>query len=469
MSEIMRPIPFQQLVQWALEEYKNHGSVFGIRKEKFYRPPAQGGIELLGSRISTPIGPAAGPHAQLAQNILAAYLSGARFMELKTVQTMDGEELRKCVARPCIAAIDEGYNVEWSTELTVAEAREEYVKAWFLCHIFAKEFSIAESADFIFNMSVGYSLEGIKSDKIDSYIEGMKNAAGTGIWESCYDYIAANTGLFSRFSKSDLDAVSPRVSSSITLSTLHGCPREEIEKIASYLITGKGLHTYVKCNPTLLGYDTARSLLDEMGYHYVSFDDHHFKNDLQFGDAVEMLGRLKKTAGERSLGFGVKLTNTFPVRIERNELPGSEMYMSGRSLYPLSINVAKKLTGAFGGSLAISYSGGADFFNLKDILKTGIRPVTLATAVLKPGGYERFFQLAAIAQEALSENQPPKTGGAVIDEKKLDALVEKLPGQARYRREYRQTGARKPVSPFPPRTSLPLFDCYRAPCSDNVL
>ena len=458
MSEIMRPIPFPDLVRWTLGEYRTHGSVFGIRKEKFFRPADSQGVELFGTKIGSPIGPAAGPHTQLAQNILAAYLSGARFMELKTVQTMDGEELRKCVARPCINAVDEGYNVEWSTELTVAEAREEYVKAWFLCHVFAKEFGVAGSHGFIFNMSVGYSLDGIKSPKIDSYIEGMKNAAGTEIWKKCYDYIAANIGLFDRFTANDLDAVSPEVSNSITLSTLHGCPRDEIEKIAAYLITEKKLHTYVKCNPTLLGYDAARGLLDEMGYHYVSFDDHHFKNDLQFDDAVQMLGRLKKIAAERKRSFGVKLTNTFPAGITRNELPGDEMYMSGRALFPLSINVAKKLTGAFRGSLPISYSGGADYFNLKALLQTGIKPVTLATTILKPGGYERFCQLSELAAEIAANK-------GTIDANSLNTLAESLPKQPRYRKEYRQTGSRKPfvLSGF----SIPLFDCAKAPCKDS--
>ena len=177
----MRPIPFPELINWARGEFKNHGSVFGIRKEKFYRPAfsSSGGLELFGKKISSPIGPAAGPNSQLSQNILASYLAGSRFIELKTVQTMDGEELRKAVARPCINATHECYNVEWSTELTVPEAQEEYIKGWFLCHVFGKEFGITEkpeqgSGDIIFNMSAGYSLEGIKSPKIDNYIEGLK-------------------------------------------------------------------------------------------------------------------------------------------------------------------------------------------------------------------------------------------------------------------------------------------------------
>lgn len=127
MSELMRPIQFEKLMKWAFEEYDNHGSIFGIKKEKIYRNKSGTNIEIFGDRISTPIGPAAGPNAQLSQNIITSYLAGSRFVELKTVQKMDGEDLRKCIARPCINAEDEGYNVEWSTELTVPEDRKSVV------------------------------------------------------------------------------------------------------------------------------------------------------------------------------------------------------------------------------------------------------------------------------------------------------------------------------------------------------
>jgi putative selenate reductase len=455
MSEIMRPIPFADLVKWIQGEYRDSGSVFGIRKEKFYKNSGGNKISLFGTAIGSPLGPAAGPNSQLAQNIVAAYLGGSRFIELKTVQIMDGEELRKCVPRPCINMVDEGYNVEWSTELTVPEAFSEYIKAWFLCHVAVKEFGLAENNDFIFNMSVGYSFDGITSPKIDTYIEGMKDASKTETWKSCYDWLSKNISLFVRFSRKDLDAISTAVSPSITLSTLHGCPKEEIEKIASYLIAEKKLHTYIKCNPTLLGYETARDLLDRMGYHYISFDDHHFKDDLQFGDAVSMIERLMALAEKEKTAFGVKITNTFPVDIKQNELPGSEMYMSGRSLYSLSITVAKKLSDAFNGKLPISYSGGADWFNLKAILETGIRPVTVATTILKPGGYERLQQLAELAESAVT----PGWGG--IDTAKLSILAGSLEKQTRYAKQYRHTGLRKSSSP------LPLFDCFKAPCKDG--
>jgi len=169
---------------------------------------------------------------------------------------------------------------------------------------------------------------------------------------------------------------------------MHGCPQDEIEKIVSYLLNEKKINTYLKCNPTLLGYDFVRQIMDDMGYDYIKFDQKQFDADLKFDDAVEMIKRLQGEAAKVDLAFGVKLTNTFPVHIEKNELPGEEMYMSGKSLYPLSINVAAKLAKAFDGKLAMSYSGGADTGNIEKIFNT------VATTLLKPTGYNKVKQLA---------------------------------------------------------------------------
>ncbi|MEG2605405.1 MAG: putative selenate reductase subunit YgfK, partial [Clostridia bacterium] len=99
----------------------------------------QKSLPIFHERVETPFGPAAGPHTQLAQNLVAAYAGGARFFEVKTVQQMDGAQMAACIARPCILAEDEGYNVEWSTELTVAQAHAEYVKAYFAMKLLSRE------------------------------------------------------------------------------------------------------------------------------------------------------------------------------------------------------------------------------------------------------------------------------------------------------------------------------------------
>ena len=111
MSDIMRPMPFAHLMNWILSEYRAQGSVFGV--SKLVRHADGKSLPIFEEKIESPYGPAAGPHTQLAQNIIAAYAAGSRFFEVKTVQVMDGEELSKCVSKPCITAADEYYNCEF--------------------------------------------------------------------------------------------------------------------------------------------------------------------------------------------------------------------------------------------------------------------------------------------------------------------------------------------------------------------
>lgn len=345
MSEKMYPIPFKSLMNWIVTEYAREGEIFGVHTPYYATGKT---LPIFGETIETPFGPAAGPNSQLAQNIIAAYFAGARFFEVKTVQKMDGEELARCVPRPCILAADEGYNQEWSTELEVPQAQNEYIKAWCALKVLSKVYGLGSPDGFVFNMSVGYDLEGIKGEKVNSYIDNMMDASNTAQFKEC---LAVLTELFPE-EKDFIAAISPRVSRSVTVSTLHGCPPQEIERIASYLLTEKGLHTFVKCNPTILGYKTARTILDSMGYDYIVFDEHHFNEDLQWADAVPMFERLQALADSRGLEFGLKLSNTFPVDTTRNELPGTEMYMSGRSLFPLTIEMCSRISRQFNGKCA---------------------------------------------------------------------------------------------------------------------
>lgn len=161
MSDRMTPMPFGQMIRWILKEKKEQGTVFGVYHP--YRAADQYSRQIFGRKLETPVGPAAGPHTQLTQNIAASYYGGSRFFELKTVQILDGEDLP--VNKPCIKADDECYNCEWSTELYVPQAQDEYIKAWFLLSVMAKEFDLGAMDGFQFNMSVGYDLEGIKSER----------------------------------------------------------------------------------------------------------------------------------------------------------------------------------------------------------------------------------------------------------------------------------------------------------------
>ena len=445
MSEKMYPIPFKSLMNWIVTEYAMSGEIFGVHKA--YKANGKS-LPIFGERIETPFGPAAGPNSQLAQNIIASYVAGARFFEVKTVQKMDGAELAACVPRPCILANDEGYNQEWSTELTVPQAMDEYIKAWCALKVLSKVYGLGDPNGFVFNMSVGYDLEGIKGEKVNTYLEGMMDANKTAIFGECKAVLKEMFPEESGF----IDAISPRVSGSVTVSTLHGCPPDEIERIASYLISEKHLHTFVKCNPTILGYETARKTLDSMGYDYIVFDEHHFNEDLQWADAVPMFERLQALADKNGLEFGLKLSNTFPVDTTRGELPNDEMYMSGRSLFPLTIEMCHRISRQFKGRMRISFAGGAEYFNCDRLFAAGIWPITVATTILKPGGYNRLLQMVEKVQDM------PYRAFSGTD---TEAICEM---SAASHTDYHHV---KPIKPLPKRKSeknVPWIDCFSAPC-----
>lgn len=460
MSDRMRPVPLENLLDRIIGELRAQGSIFGIKQEQFYQDKRSKKIKVFNQEASTPLGPAAGPHTQLSQNIITSYLTGARFIELKTVQILDSLEVEK----PCIDARDEGYNVEWSTEFTLPKAFDEYLKAWFILHLIeALNEGKAVEPSFIFNMSVGYNLEGIKSEKMQKFISSMTDASGDKKFNE-YKEIIKN-----KFSKgyldgtrwegkeeiaiAELDKISACISPSVTLSTMHGCPPQEIEAICSYMLKEKGFDTFVKLNPTLLGYDKVREVLDNLGYTYLHLKRESFEHDLQYPDAVSMLHRLVDLSKEVGHGFGVKLTNTLGSVNDQNVLPGEEMYMSGRALLPISTNVALLLSKEFDGKLPISYSGGANANTVKDLFESGIHPITVATDMLKPGGYTRLTQMVNICNASDGYDKER------IDIERLSTLVEKAQRPSSFVDKEARGYERAKVE-----SKLPLTDCFVAPC-----
>ena len=455
MSEIMKIMPFKNLMEWIIDENHSRKSIFGVKK--YYKADVRKGFNIYKEHIETPIGPAAGPNSQLAQNIISSYIAGARFFELKTVQEMTGADMVKCVNKPCIKADDECYNCEWSTELYMDEAIQEYIKAWVILHFVSKEFSLGSPDGFVFNMSVGYNLDNIKKKDTDRFIECMKNAEIHPIFEECKEYLKEHINEYDKFTLDDIDKIPSRVCDSVTESTLHGCPPAEIERIAMYLMKEKGLNTFIKCNPTLLGYENARKILNDMGYTYVAFTDSHFLTDLQWNDAIVMLKRLMAYAESVGLTFGVKLTNTFPVDVTKNELPSNEMYMSGKSLFALSIKVAEMLSKEFNGKLKIAYSGGADYFNIDKLIDAGIWPVTVATTILKPGGYDRFYQMA----EKIMKNVNGMVSFTNVDVKKVNDISENCKNDKHLVKKSLRFKQNKI------KAKNPFLDCFMAPCSNT--
>ncbi len=386
MSDRFHPVSMEQLTHSVFTELRENKTLFGFPRDAFFVPQEDDLFRSTryGQLLETPFGVAAGPHTQLARNIIAAWTCGARFIELKTVQTLD--ELN--VPKPCIDMEDEGYNVEWSQELKIHQSIDEYIKAWVLLHALHIELGFpGVRPGVIFNLSVGYNLAGIMNENVQWFLKKTQD---------CSAEIAKYVDIVAKYLPAIRDVNIPgKLSDNITLSTMHGCPPHEIEKIAAYLIKEWGFHTTVKLNPTLLGKERVREILNEdLGFEDTIVPDEAFGHDLKYPDAVPMLTRLQALAKECNVDFAVKLTNTLEVQNHRNVFSKDEkmMYMSGRALHAISTNLAAKLSTEFDGKLEISYAGGADAFNVPDLLRCGFNTVTVSSDLLKPGGYLRMVQ-----------------------------------------------------------------------------
>ncbi len=460
MGDKMRLIPFAELLERIFEEYRTSGSIFDIPESSWFRKTGSREINIFGESCATALGPAAGPHTQLAGNIFSSYLTGSRFIELKTVQILDALEIEK----PCIDAADEGYNTEWSTELALEEAWREYARAWVLLHLADYLFDLNDGfkgRSFIFNMSVGYDMAGIKTEPMQRYIARMKDSSAEPLlneWirevQDLVPGLIAGTSLEAKAEGLANFTVPGEICRSVTLSTMHGCPPDEIEAICAYMLSEQKFDTYVKLNPTLLGFDTVKEILSGLGYGYVELNRESFSHDLQYNRALSILNNLRDLSEKEGRRFGVKLTNTLANRNIRGVLPGDEMYLSGRALFPLSITLAARLSEEFDGTLPISYSGGVTANNAEALFKTGIRPVTLATDLLKPGGYLRQGQIAELL-DGLDDADWKRNS---IDVQSLSNLAGASRKDRTLHKDFR--GSDEVRNPG----DLPLTDCYVAPC-----
>ncbi len=454
MSKDFYVIPFERMFEMMLQQV-DAGEFMGIQSGLFARKLNEK-LETtrFGQQLASPIGVAAGPHSQLSQNIVAAWLCGARYIELKTVQTLD--ELN--VSKPCIDMQDEGYNCEWSQELKIHESFNQYLDAWIMIHVLNHKLYNQQNpgAGAIFNMSVGYNLEGILKDNVQWFFSKMENCEA--------ELQAKIDSVKHLYPAIDRLNIPSQISDNITLSTMHGCPPDEIENIGLYLIRDKKLHTTIKLNPTLLGAEMLREILnDKLGFKTV-VPDEAFAHDLKYNDALSIIRNLQQAATESGVFFGLKLTNTLESMNIKGIFPENEKmnYMSGRALHSISVHLAEKLQSEFDGLLDVSFSAGADAFNISDLLSCGLSPVTVSSDILKPGGYGRLSQYIEKIEEALSSSTVENLSAFICapNQERVGRLqkyaAQTLDNEA-YRKHIREPSIKT-------SRKLGLFDCIHAPC-----
>jgi len=453
------PLSFAHLVGRLKRELDGHSgdkgdTLFTLPRRDWWVPTPGLDVTMrhLAGPAGTSLGPASGPHTQMAQNIVMAWLGGSRFMELKTVQILDELEL----PRPCIHVPHIGYNVEWSQELKIEQSAREYVAAWWLVHLLKGDKGPglwdASSAQTLFDVSLGYDLEGIQTPRMQQFVRDLKDCS---TWlEKLRDELPDDLKAWA-----DID-LPTAVTTSTTLSTFHGCPADQIEAIASYTLEHHGLHTVIKLNPTLLGHDVVRQTLDTLGYDHVVLDKHAFDADLKWDQLMDMLPRLQAKAQKLGLGFGVKFSNTLVCKSEEPPFPRAddgapaEMYLSGPPLHVLACKLADKFSQATGGQFDHSFSAGIDPQNFKDAVAAGLQPITTCSDILKGQGYARLPKylrnlekdMQKLGATSLADYQQKRAGlddTSDAKQKNLSALAESNLSDARYMRSKNEKAPKK--------------------------
>lgn len=389
------PSPLDQLLGRMAHEWQTRKRIFDLPTARFFEvgsgPDLSTGF--MGRAIATPIGPAAGPHSQLAENLVLAWLGGSRLFELKTVQVLDELE----IGRPCIDMETIGFNIEWSQELRIPGSLDEYVKAWMIIEVLRgwdelTPFVGEDPGPHVFDMSVGYDLAGISSPRVAEFIESLTDATP--------HIDRLRTLIPAPFEKWRDHEFPTRIADTVTLSTFHGCPPDEIESICRHLMQRHGLDVIVKLNPTLLGYERVAGIVNgELGHDEIILRRQDFDADLRFDRALELIEGLRRFAAAKGRRFGIKLTNTLVVGNHKGFLPDDPMYLSGPPLHVVSMTLLEELATALPGTLAVgghdgdvqvSFSAGITKDNLPSATGLGLAPVTVCSDLLQPGGYGRL-------------------------------------------------------------------------------
>ena len=436
----LTPMSLPMLLERIEHEWTTRKRIFDLPTARFWKPSPDVDLsfEFLGRPAASPVGPAAGPHSQMAQNIVLSWLGGSRLFELKTVQVLDDLD----IARPCIDMQTIGYNIEWSQELLVHESLEEYVKAWMIIEMLKRWEPIQEfvgrNSDevralepHVFDMSVGYDLAGIQtSEKVAGFIDAMRDATDGDRTTPC-PRLPRTTSARVRSGLPRHRVPVTVISDTVTLSTFHGCPPDEIEQITKHLIDAHDLDVIVKLNPTLLGPGRRRPRIVHVTLGY----------DVRPARPAGLRGRPAVSTG-RSRSFdelqpgspsiaAIGSASSSPTRSSSTTTstgcPIETMYLSGRAAARPRHRRARlarrpRLPGRLhdprprrprrrpwrhdrrAGDIMVSFSAGVDQGEPRcGTIAMGVRPASVCSDLLKPGGYARLAPMLKALTAAVSD------------------------------------------------------------------
>ena len=323
----------------------------------------------------------------------------------------------------------------------------EYVKGWALVHMLASAHGpgLWPGVEASWDLSLGYDLAGIRSPKVRAFVQSLRDA------QPLIEALRAE--LPDRLARWREVEVPADIAHSVTLSTFHGCPAQEIEAIAAQTLDW-GLHTVVKLNPTLHGYRRCRELLDRLGYDFIQLDPRHFEGDLQWSQLADFVPRLKARAAALGLHFGVKFTNTLISASPEAPFSEDTVYTSGAPLHVLAYLLAARFRAEIDPELPITFSAGVNASNFWECVASGLGPVTACSDLLKGGGYARQLRYLRGLEGAMAERGVEDI--AALRASCRELLAERAAGLLEDRRWHREANCR------PPRkidSRLSLLDC----------
>ncbi len=311
-------------------------------------------------------------------------------------------------------------------------------------------------------MSLGYDLAGLRSETVRSFVNGILDAGP--LMDSLRNEIPSSYREFR-----DLHFPT-RISGTVTLSTFHGCPPNEISAMCEYLMRELGLDCTIKFNPTLLGrQETGRLLNDALGYTDIDVPASAFTRDTTWNQAVDIVGHLGEVATETGRRLGVKFSNTLIVENQADFIPetAEEVYLSGPPLHVLAIQLVQKFRNQFDDIYPISFSAGIDRVNFPDAVALGLVPITVCTDLLKKGGYGRLSRYykelarrmdeveASSIEDFILRAYGAEPGGTTTEAKIFNTkhYAEKVLEEPRYRK------SQNSQLPKSVDRKLDLFDC----------
>lgn len=365
--------PFRDLVTRLYREPAAQGTLFELPRQAWYRPGPGGPdltVDFLGARVGNPLGVAAGPRTQMAQNLLLSYVAGGRILEL-------------------------------SREHGVTDALPEYVAGSMLIEVFRQQHELTGgqldglAGAVVYNVRVGADLAGVRSDETRRFLDGMR-AAGTVI-----ERLRAE--IPRQFGPARERGYPTRIAETVRVSLLPACSAEQIEKTAELLIAEHDFNVVVEVSPAMLGRERLEHLLcGAAGDAELRVDPEVFASGVSFDEAVELCRRLMRIAGERGRRVGFDFSDTLrsPGHRESVAAAKGDTELVGRWRRAVAMTLADELRKVVGPQVPVSLGAGVDRDDFASAVACGSVPVGVSTNRLGPGDYWRLPScLDALTQE----------------------------------------------------------------------